>query len=355
MTPLYTVTLCRYRYDALDRLTGHTQPVLPDLHRFYCKSRLATELQGALHYSIFEHGEQPLAQRRRAEDARETTLLATDAQCSVLQVLNTNQPQRPIAYSPYGHRPVENALLSLLGFNGERQYPATGYYLLGNGHRAFNPVLMRFVSPDSMSPFDKGGLNAYAYCLGDPINLHDPTGNFAILKSIIASISDHAAWLKFSIQYTPAPRKLIVRKLQAQRLDRKITKLDIQKAQNIDSLRMNILDRLHAQASSPSLFQLAANKLPGEALDLLKTNYDFPLSPEKRLPTSLNPVGKALQNDLSSLDSFVAKNSNGNTVGFEARYETPRQRDMIDSMNTMNRKSDKLRKKLAKIREKHNV
>lgn len=57
---------------------------------------------------------------------------------------------------------------SLLGFNGERPDPVTGHYHLGNGYRPFNPVLMRFNSPDSWSALGKGGVNAYAYCGGDP-------------------------------------------------------------------------------------------------------------------------------------------------------------------------------------------
>jgi RHS repeat-associated protein len=94
-------------------------------------------------------------------------------------VLNVLAAARPslLAYTPYGHRPPESGLLSLLGFNGERPDPVTGHYLLGNGYRAFNPVLMRFNSPDSWSPFGKGGLNAYAYCVGDPVNRNDPTGH----------------------------------------------------------------------------------------------------------------------------------------------------------------------------------
>jgi RHS repeat-associated protein len=77
-------------------------------------------------------------------------------------------------------------LLSLLGFNGERPDPVTGCYLLGNGYRAFNPVLMRFNSPDSWSPFGRGGLNAYAYCVGDPVNRHDRNGHTPeLLKNLL--------------------------------------------------------------------------------------------------------------------------------------------------------------------------
>ncbi|MGP5570349.1 RHS repeat-associated core domain-containing protein, partial [Pseudomonas helleri] len=51
------------------------------------------------------------------------------------------------------------------------------HYLLGQGYREFNPVLMRFNSPDSWSPFGDGGINAYAYCDNDPLNKVDPTGH----------------------------------------------------------------------------------------------------------------------------------------------------------------------------------
>ncbi|MCU6375056.1 hypothetical protein [Morganella morganii] len=34
----------------------------------------------------------------------------------------------------------------------------SGSYHPGNGYRAYNPVLMRFNCPDSLSPFGGGGL-----------------------------------------------------------------------------------------------------------------------------------------------------------------------------------------------------
>ena len=172
--------LCQYHYDALDRLIANVVPCKPQHHRFYCKSRLATEIQGATRYSMFQHGDRLLAQQQNDGGGPDSTLLATDQQRSVLHTLEANHPRRSITYSPYGHRPDASGLLSLLGFNGERPDPVTGHYLLGNGYRAFNPVLMRFNSPDSLSPFGNGGLNSYAYCLADPVNRVDPSGQTSI-------------------------------------------------------------------------------------------------------------------------------------------------------------------------------
>jgi RHS repeat-associated protein len=177
MTAMGETVLCHYRYDPLDRLIGHTPSDTSERQRFYCKSKLATEIQGATRYSVVQHGDLLLAQQRNEGDATENTLLATDQQRSVLQTVKVNHPPQPIAYSPYGHRPIASGLLSLLGFNGERPDPVTGHYLLGNGYRAFNPVLMRFNSPDSLSPFGRGGLNPYVYCGQNPILIIDPDGH----------------------------------------------------------------------------------------------------------------------------------------------------------------------------------
>jgi RHS repeat-associated protein len=180
--------LCRYQYDALDRLDNSAPSAMDSLQHFYCKTRLATEIQGSVRNSIFQHEDQLLAQQRHENARIGSSLLATDQQRSVLNALCATGPQ-PAAYTPYGHRSPENGMLSLLGFNGERRDPQTGHYPLGNGYRQFNPVLMRFNSPDSLSPFGDGGLNPYGYCLADPVNRSDPTGHFSYLKVLIGGSS----------------------------------------------------------------------------------------------------------------------------------------------------------------------
>ena len=118
--------------------------------------------------------------------AGQTLLLATQQGLSVLAEASSGQVNR-VAYMPYGSQSAHAQRESRLGFNGEFT-EGPGWYHLGNGHRVYNPVLSRFHSPDRLSPFDKGGLNPYTYCLGDPINHTDPTGNIAEFLHIAALV-----------------------------------------------------------------------------------------------------------------------------------------------------------------------
>ena len=123
--------------------------------------------------------------------SRTTMLLATDQQQSVLKTLDASEACS-IAYTPYGHRPPGDGLCSVLGFNGELPDPLTGHYHLGKGYRQFNPVLMRFNSPDSWSPFGEGGLNAYGYCGADPVNRTDPSGHRFTMTTLIKKMNENA-------------------------------------------------------------------------------------------------------------------------------------------------------------------
>ncbi|GAB7529671.1 hypothetical protein PS3A_20800 [Pseudomonas sp. 3A(2025)] len=175
--------LCRYRYDPLDRLAGSSALGQAGTRCFYHLNRLTTDIQGQIGTSWLQAQDQLLAQWQQDTGKHEHVLIATDAPGSVIHALGGDQ-SRAFGYMPYGTRMPKQAPLHLPGFNSERLDPVTGHYLLGNGYRAFNPVLMRFNSPDSLSPFGEGGLNAYGYCGGDPVNRVDPTGNF--FKKIIA-------------------------------------------------------------------------------------------------------------------------------------------------------------------------
>ncbi|WLI78417.1 RHS repeat-associated core domain-containing protein [Kosakonia sp. H02] len=110
-------------------------------------------------------------------DGSTLTLTAVDHHDSLMWSRSGEQKTGKLhVWSPYG----SGAASSLLpGFNGERADPVSGSYHLGNGYRAYNPVLMRFNCPDSLSPFGSGGINPYAYCAGDPVNHTDPSGHIS--------------------------------------------------------------------------------------------------------------------------------------------------------------------------------
>ncbi|HDS0916277.1 TPA: RHS repeat-associated core domain-containing protein [Pseudomonas putida] len=87
-------------------------------------------------------------------------------------------------YTAYGYAAKLPTEKILLGFNGEHPDLLTRLYILGSGYRAYAATLMRFMSPDTLSPFSHGGINPYSYCLNDPINNIDPTGHAGVRSFI---------------------------------------------------------------------------------------------------------------------------------------------------------------------------
>ncbi|KIC83160.1 RHS repeat-associated core domain-containing protein [Pseudomonas sp. C5pp] len=134
---------------------------------FYKNGQLSLEIGSDRSVTVFSISNLSLAQR-----STETLLLAADAQSSIIN-RSHREGTHNLAYTAYGYSPTAH----MMGFTGQRYDSVTNCYLLGNGYRAFSTKLARFYSADSLSPFKKHTHNAYAYCLGDPVNHHDPSGH----------------------------------------------------------------------------------------------------------------------------------------------------------------------------------
>jgi len=169
------LTVATYHYDAHSHLYASQSASAAQQLLFFEENRLCVAVRGAQRTHLLYAADQPVAQQTLGV-ANDTALLQTNASGSVLCELR-NGKMTTFSYGAYGDStPSEQGLL---GYNGELRETATGWYLLGRGYRAFNPVLMRFHSPDALSPFDGGGLNPYAYCNANPVTFRDPTGRTA--------------------------------------------------------------------------------------------------------------------------------------------------------------------------------
>ncbi len=119
-----------------------------------------------------------------------TKMLASDWM-QTPQVAQSGALRLPCSHAPYGHRSAPTGAPDT-GLTGQRRETGLGWYLLGNGHRCYSPVLMRFHSPDlTNSPWSGGGVNSYIYCQGDPINFHDRSGRIKSLANSTVSTSPY--------------------------------------------------------------------------------------------------------------------------------------------------------------------
>lgn len=184
-------SLSKYHYDALNALIAQTTPVA-DYELIYQDNSLSHERcipsnqpEDEIVHAYLRVGSQCLAQLsvRSCQfnpDTREQSyLIGTDTQQSALSTTEVvSRNTQTTVYTPAGDQ-ATSTFSSTLGFHGERCDPVTGCYPLGKGYRTYDPRLGFFHAPDSLSPFGVGGLNPYAYCLGDPVNRFDPTGHFS--------------------------------------------------------------------------------------------------------------------------------------------------------------------------------
>ncbi len=180
------VTGGSYGYDALNRLVRQTVNNQDNREIYYRGDERVNEVLTAQNRDIrlIKNGHTCLG----VGEGNDLTLTASDHHDSLLWSREARNSQGQFhIWSPYGNSNGDASDL-LPGFNGEFADPISGTYHLGNGFRAYNPVLMRFNCPDNLSPFGAGGINPYAYCAGDPINNIDPSGHMS-WQSIVGIVA----------------------------------------------------------------------------------------------------------------------------------------------------------------------
>jgi RHS repeat-associated protein len=179
----------QYRYDASGRLICQMIPEQPDTYLFYREDKLIATKSGDRQVSYISDGNEYWGQSVQEGTTTQTQLWASDGHQSVLTWLDAHQPGQihHQQYTPHGHSAAGSS--PSIAFNGQWRDPVTGWYHLGNGYRVYNPVMMRFLTPDSWSPFTTGEINPYAYCSGDPINRIDPSGHFGFFKKLFKKFS----------------------------------------------------------------------------------------------------------------------------------------------------------------------
>ncbi|MFG0413886.1 RHS repeat-associated core domain-containing protein [Pseudomonas sp. zjy_8] len=149
---------------------------------FYQTNKLTTVIGNDQKRSILRIGTLPLAESA-GKEAKSSQLLATDEMDSVLVVSTPDGKKNNHNYTPFGFNDKLPSGSTAMGFNGEFILENMHLYLLGQGHRGFSTEMRRFIGPDNAeSPFARGGVNAFAYCVNDPVNRKDETGMWGIFK-----------------------------------------------------------------------------------------------------------------------------------------------------------------------------
>jgi RHS repeat-associated protein len=102
---------------------------------------------------------------------------------------DTGTQQKRLEYMPYGGTSVESGTYSTnYRFTGKELDDETGLYFYGA--RYYNPIIGRFITPDSIvqAPQNPQTLNRYSYCVNNPVNYTDPSGHFLFLPARIGAL-----------------------------------------------------------------------------------------------------------------------------------------------------------------------
>ncbi|PYG76383.1 MULTISPECIES: RHS repeat-associated core domain-containing protein [unclassified Pseudomonas] len=306
------------------------------LRRFHQNDRVATELSGSETRSIFQHNGSLLAQRTSGSEASHSIIAVNNTNTVISECGLAGKEQFP--YTPYGRRPAQSESNNPLAFNGELLDSATGCYSLGNGYRLFSPTLKRFCGPDNLSPFEQGGLNAYAYCAGDPVNKVDPTGHFSLFPTYaqltnplyLAGMITHAAGV-------------IVLTVAAVKKSKKLALV----GGGLIGIAYGLF--YSASRNSPSLFQRSMSSTPSRTPSVSRPTtlppsppMPTPRVPSLSRPSSLNSNSQLYSDQPRSYNSLNINNGNSMLPGYKSvqnniPHPLPPNRTENTAMEALNR------------------
>jgi RHS repeat-associated protein len=114
-------------------------------------------------------------------EGRATDVMVKDHLASNRLVLRVGGATTRADYGPFGQPLTSNGSVALQGkgYINERFDPETGLQYLNA--RYYDPLLARFLTPDTWDPELPGvDINRYAYAGNDPVNFSDPNGHHII-------------------------------------------------------------------------------------------------------------------------------------------------------------------------------
>jgi RHS repeat-associated protein len=147
-------------------------------------------------------------------DADGIKFLLTDHLGSMVAITNASgtliSEQR---YLPFGQvrEDVGTITATDFGYTGQRSLPEMG--LMDYRARFYDPLLMRFIQPDSIvpSPANPQGFNRYSYVGNGPVNSSDPSGNTSIdqIKAMKKAYGKHF-WGQYSKAWNRAGGHIVL-------------------------------------------------------------------------------------------------------------------------------------------------
>ncbi len=144
---------------------------------------------------VYDDSSQPFAVIYKHGSAAELYYYLVNAQGDVAAILDSSGTMVAFYdYDAWGNCTVYNssakvltdptsiANINPLRYRGYYYDAETGFYYLQS--RYYDPAICRFINADGLFTDGFVGSNLFAYCVNDPVNTVDPTGNFAITATV---------------------------------------------------------------------------------------------------------------------------------------------------------------------------